>query len=82
MSHDDEDWYDDDDDETVEDDVACPECGGPIAEISDRCPACGYWLSAADRRTLGHGEATPSWVKFTAFVLLAAMLVGLATFLM
>jgi predicted amidophosphoribosyltransferase len=82
MSHDDEDWYDDDEDEPDEEDVACPECGGPIAEIADRCPACGYWLSSADRRALRCSEATPAWIKVTAFVLLAAMLIGLATFLM
>jgi predicted amidophosphoribosyltransferase len=78
---DDEDWYDDDD-VAGEDFIPCPECGKPIPEISDRCPACGYWLSSADRRSLNHGEAMPAWVKFTAFALLAAMLYGLATFLM
>ncbi len=78
---DDEDWYDDDDD-AEEDFIPCPECGKPIPEISDRCPACGYWLSAADRRSLSRREAMPTWVKFTAFVLLAATLVGLATFLL
>jgi hypothetical protein len=82
VTDDDEDWYDADDDEPDEETVACPECGGSVPEIIDRCPACGYWLSAFDRRALRRGEATPAWVKFTAFVLLAAILVGLATFLM
>ncbi len=77
----DEDWYDDDDD-ADEDFIPCPECGNPIPEISDRCPTCGYWLSAADRRSLSRREAMPAWVKFTAFILLAVTLVGLATFLL
>jgi predicted amidophosphoribosyltransferase len=77
----DEDWYGGDD-EPDEDFIPCPECGEPIPEISDRCPACGYWLSATDRRTLSRREAMPTWVKFTAFVLLAVTLFGLATFLL
>jgi predicted amidophosphoribosyltransferase len=77
---DDEDWYDDE--VADEDFIPCPECGKPIPEISDRCPACGYWLSAADRRSLSRREAIPAWAKFTAFLLLLAMLYGLATFLM
>jgi hypothetical protein len=79
---DDEDWYDDDDAEPEDAPPRpCPECGKPIADFLDKCPACGYWLSAADRRALKPHESTPAWVKVTALVLLAVTLLGLATFL-
>ena len=48
----DEDWYDDGDDPDDEDAVDCPECGGLISGLTDKCASCGYWLSAADRRKL------------------------------
>jgi hypothetical protein len=73
---DDEDWYDGDEPDDG-DPVACPECGEPVADFLDKCPACGYWLSAADRRRLRPGHvAKPLWVKATAIVLLAIFLWG------
>ena len=47
---DDEDWYDDDDEPDDDEPAPCPECGEPVYAITDKCPACGYWLSEADRR--------------------------------
>ncbi|HEX4414836.1 MAG TPA: hypothetical protein VH107_14475 [Lacipirellulaceae bacterium] len=76
---DDEDWYDEESDD--EPTVPCPECGEPVLEISDRCPACGYWLTDSDRQRLTRHAAIPIWVKLTATVLLVAMLYGLATFM-
>ena len=75
---DDEDWCDDEaPDEDEEDSAACPECGEPVPEISDRCPACGYWLSDADRRGMWSGESKPLWIRITVVVLLAAFLATL-----
>jgi ribosomal protein L37E len=77
---DDEDWYDEgdvaselDDDETGH----CRECNGPVYEFSDKCPACGYWLSATDRRQMWSGDSKPTWIKVTALVVLAILLLGL-----
>jgi hypothetical protein len=74
-----EDWYDDE--SADEPTVPCPECGEPVAEIADRCAACGYWLTESDRRRLTRHATTPTWVKLTAAVVLVAMLVGIATFM-
>jgi predicted amidophosphoribosyltransferase len=74
-----EDWHDDESDD--EPTVPCPECGDPVLEIADRCPACGYWLTETDRQRSSRHAAMPTWVKLTAAVLLLAMLYGLATFM-
>lgn len=76
---DDEDWYDDGDDlDDDEEAVGCPECGSTIAGLTDKCTACGYWLTAADRRKLRFEDAKPWWVTLTVVALL---LVFLATIL-
>jgi hypothetical protein len=74
---DDEDWYDDENEPDDGESAPCPECGQPIPEFIDKCPACGYWLSAADRRALRAGESKPSWIRITAVVVLIAILLGL-----
>jgi hypothetical protein len=74
---DDEDWTDDDPDVGEEDTIPCPECGGEVAEIADRCPSCGYWLTEADRRATDSGPAKPLWLRVTAAIVLAAFLFSL-----
>jgi hypothetical protein len=72
---DDEDWYDDEpDDEEV---AHCAECGNPVHLIADKCPACGYWLSDADRRAMWAGMSKPLWLKVTALIVLVAFLLSL-----
>jgi hypothetical protein len=78
MSHndpDDEDWYDDDDDSDGET-GRCPECGGPVYRVSDCCPACGYWLTEADREALWSGMAKSTWLKVVAVIVLLALIAG------
>jgi ribosomal protein L37E len=72
----DEDWYDDQDDPDDGESGSCPECGETVHEISDRCPACGYWLSDGDRRAMWAGESQPMWQRITAVVLLLAFLIS------
>ena len=70
---DDEDWTDDEDDELDEEEAArCPECGGPIYSISDKCPRCGYWLSYGDQRAMWAGMSKPIWIKIAAVIVLVA----------
>jgi hypothetical protein len=76
-SDDDESWTDDPDDLDDEAPASCPECGGPIHAIADKCPACGYWLSDADRRAMGSGTSKPLWLRVTAVVVLVTFLFGL-----
>lgn len=81
---DDEDWYDDDSELDDEDTGRCPECGADVHSIAERCPACGYWLSEADRRAIWSTAARPAWLKATAWIVLLAFLltvVGLAAVL-
>jgi hypothetical protein len=68
-----EDWSDDEEDEPDDEEVArCPECGGPVAVISDKCPSCGYWLSTDDRHM-----QKPCWLRVTAWMVLIAFLASL-----
>ena len=79
MSHhqsDDDDDLENDDSEN-ETTVPCPECGSAIFLIADACPACGYWLSEDDRRTLDRKSAKPAWLTITTWVLIAVFLVGI-----
>jgi hypothetical protein len=76
---DDEDWYDDDSDDPDDDESApCPECGETVHVITGKCPVCGYWLSAADRRAIWASESRPMWLKVTAVVLLLVILASIA----
>jgi hypothetical protein len=72
---DDEDWYDDQDDLGDEETAVCPECGEPVPSLTDKCPWCGYWLSAADRRAIWSRERKPRWLRVTAWVVLALFLI-------
>jgi ribosomal protein L37E len=72
----DEDWYDDDDELDDVESARCPECGAAVHSISDRCPACGYWLTEADRRAMWSGTAKPLWLRITAVVVLVAFLLS------
>jgi len=87
MDHDfdeDEDWYDDDSELDDVEAARCPECGSAVHSVSDKCPACGYWLSETDRRAMWSGMAKPTWVKATALLVLVAFLlsvVGVAALL-
>ncbi len=72
---DDEDWYDDGDNLDDDDEaVCCPECGSTIVGLIDKCAACGYWLTAADRRRLRSEGAKPWWVTLTLVILLLMFL--------
>jgi uncharacterized OB-fold protein len=72
---DDETWYDDEDDEPGEEHAAaCRECGGLVYDFTDKCPACGHWLSAADRRAMRPGESRLQWQKATAAIIILALL--------
>lgn len=72
----DEDWYVDDEADEA-DPIPCPECGQDVPEFLDKCPACGYWLSAFDRRRLRPRESKPMWVLATAFVLIVVLILSL-----
>ncbi len=74
---DDEDWYDEDEDQLEEIAAQCPECGGPVYMVTHKCPACGYWLAEADRRSMWRSESKPKWIKLTAAVVLIVLLVTL-----
>jgi hypothetical protein len=78
---DDEDWYDDESADEAESDAAgsCPECNGPVYEFTDKCPACGYYLTESDRRRIWSGKSRPIWILVTATVILMILLFGMLT---
>jgi ribosomal protein L37E len=78
---DDEEWYNDDSSDEPEHTESghCPECAGPVYEFTDRCPACGYWLTASDRRHLWSSESKPKWVLITAGIILVVLVLGMLT---
>ena len=76
-SSNDEDWSDDDDELDEEEAAQCPECGEPIHIITDKCPACGYWLSPDDRHAMWSGMRKPIWLRITTWVILAVSLIPL-----
>ena len=75
-SYDDEEWHEEDA-ESDDEGAACPECGGPIHTVTDKCPNCGYWLSEADRRAMWSGMEKPTWIKATAVIVLITIVLGL-----
>ena len=79
---DDEDWSDDAvedlDDEPDEQEAArCPECGAPVHIVTDKCPACGYWLSEADRQAMGSDSSISGRLKLATRILLVVLLIFL-----
>lgn len=65
---DDDAWDEGDDVEDSDDEptVPCPFCRREIFEDSPCCPACGRYLSEADRA----GSGRPAWVIVTAILCL------------
>ena len=47
--------------------------------LTDRCPACGYWLTEADRSAMWSGASKPKWVLITAGVILVVLVIGMLT---
>jgi hypothetical protein len=78
---DDEDWYDDDSGLDADDETApCPECGAAVSSVSDKCPACGCWITDEDRFATSSGMEKPLWLKVTAVVVLVAFLLSMLGF--
>jgi len=79
-AEDDEDW----DDEYEEDGATglCPECRAEIDVEAEMCPACGYWLTTADRHALWDGRSPVRGVmsvgKMVLVVILIVVMSGLA----
>jgi hypothetical protein len=72
----DEDWYDDDSELDERETIPCPECGAAVHLVTDKCPACGYWLTDVDRRATVPGMKKPLWLRVTVVVVLLSFLVS------
>jgi hypothetical protein len=71
---DDEDWTDADDEPDESDPAPCPECGKPVDYMTDKCPACGYWILESDRQAMWPRTGKPKWIKVVAAIVLVAMI--------
>ena len=80
MREDDEDWHHEDDDADEPETGPCPECGELVYDFGEKCPACGYWLTGADRRRIWRSESVPVWVKVAAVLVLVALILGILAF--
>ncbi len=80
---DDEDWYDEevagDEFDDTEEIGRCPECRGPVYEFTNKCPACGYYLTESDQRRLWSSHSKPKWVLITTVVILTILTLGALT---
>ncbi len=54
----------------------CPECHAPMHVDAEACPACGHWLSVAERHRMWDGSegAIKSLGKWLIVVLLIAVM--------
>jgi hypothetical protein len=84
MPHDDEeDWsYDEEGEPDDLDSAPCPECGATIDSVLDKCPKCGYWLTAEDRQIMWAGARKPTWLMITAWVILAVFVIPIIAIVM
>ncbi len=57
----------------ADDEVSCPHCSAAVHYESERCPHCGWYLSAEDEPSTA---AQPQWITITAVLLLIALLLG------
>ncbi len=71
-----EDWEDpepDDEDLDEDDEYVCPNCGASVYEDSERCPACGDYITPQRAGTSALGGR---WVWMTAAALLVLIILG------
>ena len=67
------DWHDGD----LEDEVLpCPECGAEVHADAEACPACGYWITDADRDRAWRAGSTTGRIRTIGLWLLAIAAVG------
>lgn len=60
-----DDEFDNDDSDTI----ACPQCSTDVYDDSPRCPVCGHYFTAADRR-----RGSNPWVRWVVLAMIVAML--------
>jgi len=73
-------WEDEEYEEPATATGDCPECGAEIDVEAEMCPACGYWLTTAERHKLWDGgsrsKAALSAGQFVLVILLALLFLG------
>ncbi|MGI9427760.1 MAG: hypothetical protein ACR2NM_03820 [Bythopirellula sp.] len=83
---DDDHWDDDPGDDQFDEEHAvdacgpCPECGVEIDVEAEMCPACGHWLSTAERHKLWDGgsrqKAALSVAQYVLVIVLTLLFLG------
>ena len=59
---------------------ACPVCGTPLADVTERCPECGLDLAGVPPRPSAYSRSAMTWtiVAFAAIYLAILLAVALA----
>ncbi|MEM6654494.1 MAG: zinc-ribbon domain-containing protein [Planctomycetota bacterium] len=66
--------YDEFDDDPEGECFPCPECGAEVLADAEACPACGYWITDADRTAAWRaGSASGRIVTIGIWLLVAAV---------
>ncbi|MEM1305303.1 MAG: zinc-ribbon domain-containing protein [Planctomycetota bacterium] len=70
---------DDPDDDPDDECFPCPECGAEVLADAEACPACGYWITDADRTAAWRaGSASGRIVTIGLWALVVAVFSMLA----
>ncbi|MEN0109722.1 MAG: zinc ribbon domain-containing protein [Planctomycetota bacterium] len=62
--------------------LACPECGAEIDADAEACPACGYWITDADRERAWRAGSASGRIRVIGLWLLAFAAIGYAAALL
>lgn len=59
---------------------ACPVCGTPVADVTERCPECGLDLAGVPPRPAAYSRTAVAWtiVGFAVIYLVIVLAVALA----
>ncbi len=76
MSYDD-DWSDDLDELDEDDDCfECPECGAEVHAGTESCPACGYWITDAEREAGWRAGSVSDRIRTIGLWMIAVTAIG------
>jgi predicted amidophosphoribosyltransferase len=58
--------------------AVCPVCGTPVADVTERCPECGYDLAGIPPRPSAYSRAALWWTAAGFLVIYVVVVVAVA----